>query len=103
VEAGGAGGAGSLLIAEPAERALALHLLRFASAVSDAVESLAPHRLCTYLFELATAFTAFYESCPVLRAPSEEVRASRLVLCDVAASTLSVGLGLLGIDAPERM
>jgi arginyl-tRNA synthetase len=100
---GPAGDRGPVLVDEPAERALALQLLSFASAVSAAAESFAPHRLCTYLFELASAFTAFYDACPVLRAPSESVRSSRLVLCAATASTLAVGLGLLGIETPERM
>jgi arginyl-tRNA synthetase len=101
--AGAAAAAGAVLVAEPAERALALHALSFGSALSSAVEGLAPHRLCTYLFELASLFTTFYEACPVLRAPSEEVRSSRLALCALTERTLVRGLDLLGIDSPERM
>jgi arginyl-tRNA synthetase len=99
----GSVGAGSVVLAEPAERALALHALSFGSALSGAVEALAPHRLCTYLFELASLFTTFYEACPVLRAPSDEVRSSRLALCALTERTLVRGLDLLGIDSPERM
>ena len=66
-------------------------------------ETLQPHRLCTYVFELAQAFTTFYEHCPVLRAPDEATRASRLLLCDVTARTIQRSLDLLGIEAPERM
>ncbi len=66
-------------------------------------ELLQPHRLCTYLFGLASAFTTFYETCPVLRAASAELRRSRLELCAFTARVLSTGLGLLGIDAPDRM
>jgi arginyl-tRNA synthetase len=95
--------AGAVVLTEPAERVLALELLLFPSAVAAAAEHLQPHRLCTYLFELASAFTGFYEACPVLRAESPEVQASRLLLCEATAQTLSVGLGLLGIEAPERM
>jgi arginyl-tRNA synthetase len=91
-----------VVLAEPAERALALALLRFETVVDGVAESLEPHRLCGYLYDVATAFSAFYEACPVL--PAEPpTRASRLVLCDVAARTLRTGLGLLGIDTPERM
>jgi arginyl-tRNA synthetase len=92
-----------IALAEPAERALALRLVSFEGAVRATADALQPHRLCQYLFELATTFTTFYESCPVLRAPSREVRASRLVLCHVTARTLATGLDLLGIDTPERM
>jgi arginyl-tRNA synthetase len=93
----------SVTLVEPAERALALELVGLAGVLTATSEHLEPHRICTYLFELASVFTTFYECCPVLRAPSEESRTSRLILCDVTARTLSTGLGLLGIDAPERM
>jgi arginyl-tRNA synthetase len=95
--------AGAAVISHPAERALALALVSFDGAVQQAAELLQPHRLCTYLFELASAFTAFYEACPVLRAESDELRASRLLLCEVTASVLRNGLGLLGIETPDRM
>jgi arginyl-tRNA synthetase len=94
---------GPVVIVEPAERALALQLLSFDEVVRATAESLQPHRLATYLFELAQAFTTFYEACPVLRADTPELRASRLALCDLTARTLSRGLGLLGIEAPDRM
>ena len=90
-------------VVEPQERALALALLGFDAAVQDAVEKFSPHRLCTYLFDLAQAFTAFYEACPVLKDGHEATRASRLALCDLTARTLAAGLDLLGIAAPERM
>jgi len=85
------------------ERALALALLGFDEAVAGSIEHDAPSRLCAYLFDLASVFTSFYEACPVLRAPDEATRDSRLVLCELTARVLEVGLGLLGIDAPERM
>jgi arginyl-tRNA synthetase len=92
-----------LQLAEPAERRLALELLEFGNAVVEAGETLKPHRLCGYLYDLATAFTAFFESCPVLKAPDEATRASRLALCELTANVLARGLDLLGIAAPERM
>jgi arginyl-tRNA synthetase len=85
------------------ERALALRLLGFDGAVAETVERYLPHRLCTYLFDLAQDFTAFYEACPVLKAETDELRTSRLALADLTARVLAGGLGLLGIDAPERM
>jgi len=90
-------------LAHPAERALALRLLGFGAAVADTVDKLSPHRLCTELFDLAQSYTTFYEACPVLRAPDEATRTSRLVLCDLTARALSAGLALLGIDTPDRM
>jgi arginyl-tRNA synthetase len=92
-----------LVLAEPAERALALELLGFGAAVQESAESLRPHRLAGYLYDVATVFTAFFESCPVLRAPDDATRASRLKLCALTADVLARGLDLLGIDAPERM
>ena len=94
--------AGAITVHEPAERALGLKLLGYPAAVADALESNSPHRLCTYLFELAQLFTTFYEHCPVMKSEGE-IRESRLALCDLTARTLSAGLGLLGIDAPEQM
>jgi arginyl-tRNA synthetase len=90
-------------IRERAERNLALALLRFPSVVAAVADALEPHQLCTYLFELATTFSTFYEECPVLKAPSDDERASRLALADTTARVLAKGLGLLGIEAPDRM
>ena len=94
---------GAVEIVEPEERALALALLRFDGVVRAVEETLEPHRLCGYLFELAQAYTTFFEACPVLRAPSQSLRRSRLVLCDLTARTLETGLGLLGIEVVEQM
>ena len=94
---------GTVAIDHAAERALVLRLLQFDSAVVDAVERYSPHRLCTYLYELAGEFSAFYEQCPVLRAPDDATRNSRLMLCDSTARVMERGLALLGIEAPEQM
>ena len=90
------------VLADPRERALGVRLLRFDAAVWESLESYSPHKLCTYLYDLASDFTAFYEHCPVLKA-DEDVRNSRLHLCDVTARVMERGLGLLGIRAPEQM
>lgn len=87
----------------PEERQLALRLLSFDGAVQETAERYTPHRLCTYLFDLAQDFSAFYEACPVLKAPTDELKRSRLALADLTARVLAQGLSLLGIDAPERM
>ena len=91
-----------LALAAKEERELALAVLQFDSAVWDTIDKASPHRLCTYLYEVATAFTSFYENCPVLKS-DEPLRSSRLVLCDATARVMKTGLGLLGIDAPEAM
>ncbi|SEF16599.1 arginine--tRNA ligase [Jiangella alba] len=86
----------------PAERALALALDAFGDTLADVAATLEPHRLCTYLYDTARAFTDFYEACPVLTAP-EPRRGNRLALCRLTKATLREGLALLGIAAPERM
>ena len=80
-----------------------MRVLGFGTAVAETVERASPHRLCTYLYELASDFTAFYEHCPVLKAADAGTRASRLALSDVTARVLARGLQLLGIDAPDQM
>jgi arginyl-tRNA synthetase len=90
-------------LVEAAERALAVELLGFDAAVNAVAVGLQPHKLCTYLYDLASAFTTFFENCPVLKAETREVAASRLALCNATRRSLSLGLGLLGMSAPERM
>ena len=90
-------------LATPQERALALRILAFDTAVWDTLDRYSPHRLCTYLFELAHDFTGFYENCPVLKANDAATKQSRLALCDLTARVIAQGLDLLGITAPERM
>lgn len=90
-------------LAEPAERALALALVGFEEAVGAVVASYAPSKLTAYLYDLAATFTTFYETCPILKAPTEELRASRLLLARLTADVLALGLDLLGIEAPARM
>ena len=91
-----------LAIAGAAEHALAAALLRFGSTVRHVAESLEPHHLCGYLFEVAGLFATFYQACPVLQAQGA-TRRSRLALCELTARVLGRGLDLLGIEAPARM
>jgi len=93
----------SISIAEPAERQLALHLAAYGTAVRRVRQDYEPHHLCTYLYELAGRFSGFYEQCPVLQAPSDEVRRSRLALCHLTTRVIDDGLMLLGIQPLERM
>ncbi|HEV2634222.1 MAG TPA: arginine--tRNA ligase [Actinocrinis sp.] len=93
---------GAVPVGEPAERRLALELLAFGGVVTEVAASLEFHRLAHYLFGLAAAFSGFYENCPVLKSEGE-VRAGRLVLCDLTSRVLKTGLGLLGIESPEQM
>ncbi|MEU7773532.1 arginine--tRNA ligase [Micromonospora taraxaci] len=91
-----------LVLALPAERALTVELLGFAGVVTEVERTLEFHQLAGYLHRLATAFNAFYEHCPVLRAP-DDLRESRLLLAELTARTLRQGLHLLGIRTLDRM
>ncbi|HEY7431853.1 MAG TPA: arginine--tRNA ligase [Streptosporangiaceae bacterium] len=95
--------AGPVAITEDAERALALTMLSLGTAVWNAADSAEPHLLAGFLFEVASAFTTFYEQCPVLQAGDAAVRDSRLALSALALRILLTGLDLLGIPVPERM
>ena len=87
---------------EPNELALAKRLTQFAEIVPQVLNDFRPNLLANYLFELANAFHAFYEACPVLKA-EEPARATRLALCELTARILQHGLRLLGIGVPEKM
>jgi arginyl-tRNA synthetase len=92
-----------LVVGHPAERALVLQLLGFGEVVASAAETLEPHRIAVHLFDTATAFSSFFEQCPVLAAPSVQERRSRLILCGLTARVLRQGLSLLGIEVLEKM
>ncbi|MBN6056222.1 arginine--tRNA ligase [Nonomuraea sp. RK-328] len=95
---------GPIVLGHPAERALALQLLGFGAIVEKVAESTEPHRLCAFIYATATAFTTFFEECPVLKEGVDaDTRASRLALCALTLGVLETGLGLLGVPVPERM
>jgi arginyl-tRNA synthetase len=98
-----ASAAGPIVVAEPAERALALRLLGFGGAVHAVAATAEPHKLAAYLFDVASTFTTFYEQCPVLRADDEATKQSRLALSALTLRVLVAGLGLLGVPVPDRM
>jgi arginyl-tRNA synthetase len=96
------GSEASIVLESPYEQALAKHVLRLGEIIDLVARELKPHHLATYLYELATKFSGFYENCPVIQS-EEPMRSSRLALCDVTARTLALGLDLLGIEHPEQM
>ena len=93
----------AIALSHPAERGIGVRLLRLPEVLDFAAVEHKPNVLTDYLFELANAFSTFWEECPVLKAESAERRDSRLALCDLTARTLKFGLDLLGIDVVERM
>jgi len=90
----------SLILKDESELILAKQLLQFPEVISAVEEDLLPNRLCDYLYELSKKYNRFYENCPVLKA-AEPIKTSRLVLCDLTARTLKLGLSLLGIPVLE--
>jgi arginyl-tRNA synthetase len=92
-----------ILLGAPAERGLALELIRFSEALDMALADYRPNQLTAYLFELANRYSTFFEQCHVLRAESDALRQSRLLLCDLTARTIRRGLDLLGIAVVEKM
>src|SRR5437870_444919 len=91
-----------LVLADSAEINLAKRLCQFAETVPQVLNDFRPNILANYLFEAANNFHTFYEACPVLKS-EEPKRSSRLALCDLTAQVLKRGLGLLGIQVPEKM
>jgi arginyl-tRNA synthetase len=85
------------------ERELALQLLRLEENLLAAAAEYQPHLITAYLWDLAKAYSVFFQNCPVLRAATESLRQSRLLLCDLTARTIQLCLHLLGIDTVERM
>jgi arginyl-tRNA synthetase len=94
--------AAAIVIAEAAEKQLAVALTQFEDVVYTVAEGSQPHHLCGYLYNVATLFSRFYEACPILKSEGE-VRQSRLQLAAATAKTLKAGLGLLGIAVLETM
>ncbi len=90
-------------LAHPAERALALGLLGISEAIDSTLHDYRPNQMTAYLFDLASRYSTFYQECEVLKAEDQSIRTSRLLLCDLTARTLKLGLELLGIDVNERM
>lgn len=93
----------AIALEQPAERALGLEILRFSEAIDFALADYRPNQLTSYLFDLANRFSTFFEECPVLKAETDELRDSRLLLCDLTARILRQGLQLLGIEVVGKM
>jgi arginyl-tRNA synthetase len=91
-----------LQLEQPAERTLALALVRLPETLNSLAATGQPHLLCSHLHDLTVAFMSFYEQCPVMTA-EPEVRDARLALARRTGDALRTGLGLLGIETLERM
>ena len=87
----------------PEELKLAKALIAFGDVLEAVADQLRPNVLTAYLYDLAGRFSVFYDNCPVLRAPDDKLKTSRLTLCDHTARVIQLGLRLLGIDVVEQM
>tara|TARA_B100000131_G_scaffold271550_1_gene271955 strand:+ start:19846 stop:21615 length:1770 start_codon:yes stop_codon:yes gene_type:complete len=85
------------------ELSLSRRLVEFPSILDDSVSTFSPHKLCKHLHSVASSFASFYENCSILGEGDEIISNRRLALCDLTARELELGLGMMGIDVPERM
>lgn len=99
---GGFNAPDTLILNEEAEINLSRLLVRFAEVVPSTLDDCRPNLLAAYLYELARAFHSFYEACPVLKSEGN-IRSTRLALCELTSRVLKCGMGLLGIEMPDRM
>jgi arginyl-tRNA synthetase len=86
----------------PEEKDLAKQMIRFADILLEVERSYKPNVLAGFLYDLATKFNLFYQAHAVLKAP-EDVRPTRLLLCELTARYIHKGLELLGIETLEAM
>lgn len=100
---GNAKGARIGLAANDSEKALMLELTRFAPAIAQAYEETAPHKICSYIYDLANAFNRFYHETKILSEEKEEQKASWIALLELTKKVMETCIDLLGFDAPERM
>jgi len=91
-----------VVLEAPAELALSRKLFQFGEVLPQVLDDNRPNLLANYLYDLASIFHGFFETCPVLKSEGA-TRSSRLALCKSTAAVLRRGLDLLGIEAPERM
>ncbi|HSW70038.1 MAG TPA: arginine--tRNA ligase [Gammaproteobacteria bacterium] len=92
-----------MILLTEVEHALAIKILNFPDVIYSVSENLSLHSLCDYLYDLAATYHKFYENCPILSNEDKKIRDSRLLLSDLTAKTLQLGLDLLGIKTLELM
>ncbi|HVZ30685.1 MAG TPA: arginine--tRNA ligase [Asticcacaulis sp.] len=95
--------AGEIEVTEPAEREVVLLLDAFDNALRETYLKRAPNLLADHVYRLAQAFSKFYAACPVLAGDDARAKASRLGLVALTLKQLELGLGLMGLTAPEQM
>ncbi len=94
---------GSISLDHPAERQLALQMCRFQESLEAAAAEAKPNYLTQYLLDLSSAFSTFFDQCPVLKAEDAATKSSRLKLVELTGRFIKQGLDLLGIGVREQM
>lgn len=92
-----------IILSTDIEHILANKILQFSDLIYSVAEDLSLHRMCDYLYDLAATYHKFYEQCPILTNEDKNIQNSRLLLSDLTARTLKLGLDLLGIKTLEQM
>jgi arginyl-tRNA synthetase len=82
---------------------LVKRMANFPVTVREAGEAHSPALIANYIYELAKEFNQYYHEAPILREPDESTRAQRLLVLQQVANIIKTGMGILGIDVPERM
>ncbi len=85
------------------ELTLSRRLVEFPTIMDESISTFSPHKLCKHLHSVASSFASFYENCSILKEENAMLSKRRLALCDLTARELQLGLGIMGIDVPERM
>ena len=89
--------------ASDSEKALMIEAAKFNSVVVNAFDEKAPHKICSYIYELANAFNRFYHETKILTEEDEEQKKSFIALLVLVKDVLETCIDLLGFEAPERM
>jgi arginyl-tRNA synthetase len=87
----------------PAERSLAIMLIKLEEALQAVHKDYAPNQLVDYLLETAKAYSKFNDNCHILRAETHKIQATRLTLATLTGRVLQLGLRLLGVEVVPRM
>ena len=88
---------------EKAEKGLLMEVSRFSDVIKTAYKELAPHKICSYIYDLANAFNTFYHEVKILSEEDEKKKESYLALLKLTKEVLEQCIDLLGFGAPERM
>ena len=101
---GGEVGKGRILSpANESEKNLMMELVKFNSVIEQSFEEIAPHKICSFIYDLANAFNRFYHETRILAEEEEERKQSWIQILDLTREVLETSIDLLGFSAPERM